>query len=1047
MSCLPRRSWCKREWLPLAAGLIVSTAFTAIAQDDMGVAPPRVPRPVDSPATLSLESEDGLPPEKALWEESDGLSAKRLDPRRGGETISEDLLQDPLAEVKLEGNDTIADYALFKLIRSRAGRPTSVHLIEQDVQALYQTRYFLRVTPKITVEETGPVLTFQFAERPILAKVVFKGNKKIKESQLKAETGLVEGHAYDVSTNQECLERIKAIYREKGYLHAKVTLEKGTNPKDREVIFVIEEGPRVRVWGIEFEGNREERSAVLKTKIATKTVILWIIRGDYDPDVVANDCIAIKKYYADLGYFDAEVEHTIKESEDLGKVHVVFKIKENTRYKVRKQILEGNTVLSKEQLFAEQKLKSGEFFNARFLQTDVGKMKDKYDDLGRLFSRVEPTPRFLEEPGLVDVVYQIDEDQPRKFGIINVHIAGDHPHTRDDVVRSQVNRFLKPGNLASGKDLRMAKAVLQGHQIWDRSSPAIVNVVPSDPSNYSIEHSIARGQSDEGEPGEAWIRDVKPADWTGELRRNPPPKIAPEKAPARTKTPASTGPPVEARPMSAKSPAPLPKTNRGVAQRAVRAIPVAQPVAKANSNGHSTSSLRAATSVFADAPDVTGRVALEDERSREDFDPREMVASSRYNIDPDSLFEIGDEEIVRAQSPDDVVRSQSIDQNGNPVPQNLIYQDSPQGDPFGDAFRRPGEPGFVDVNIDVSEGRTGRLMFGVGVNSNAGLVGQFTLQEDNFDILRPPRSWADIINGQAFRGRGQSFRLEAMPGIQVSRYMLSFNDPYFMRTDFNLGLSGFYYNRFYKDWTEDRAGGRISLGRLLTRYWSVSAALRLENVDLHSFPNPSPPDLLAVKGANFLSTGLITLSHDSRDSSFLPTMGHLFEVTYEQGFGEFNYPRVETSFSQVFTMYERPDGFGKHLLTFHSALGWTGNDTPIFERFYAGGYSSFRGFAFRGVTPKDLGVQVGGNWQSLGTVEYMAPLTADDNIRMVGFTDFGTVDSDVSLRNFRLSIGAGFRLIIPAMGPAPIALDFAVPLIKESFDQTQVFSFYVGFTR
>jgi outer membrane protein insertion porin family len=286
-----------------------------------------------------------------------------------------------------------------------------------------------------------------------------------------------------------------------------------------------------------------------------------------------------------------------------------------------------------------------------------------------------------------------------------------------------------------------------------------------------------------------------------------------------------------------------------------------------------------------------------------------------------------------------------------------------------------------------------------------------------------------------------------MPGSQVSRYLVSFQDPYFLRTDYNLGVSGFYYNRYFQDWTEDRGGGRISLGKLLSRYWSMSAALRLESVAIHDFNTPAPQSILDVQGSNFLSTGQLTLQHDSRDSAFLPTMGHLFEVSYEQGFGEFVYPRVEGSFSQVFTVWERPDGMGKHLLSFRTQLGWTGDDTPVFENFYAGGYSSFRGFAFRGVSPRDTGFRVGGQWMSLGTIEYMAPITADDNIRAVAFTDMGTVDTDVSMRDFRLSVGFGARLIIPAMGPAPIALDFAFPLLKEREDNERIFSFYVGFTR
>ena len=62
----------------------------------------------------------------------------------------------------------------------------------------------------------------------------------------------------------------------------------------------------------------------------------------------------------------------------------------------------------------------------------------------------------------------------------------------------------------------------------------------------------------------------------------------------------------------------------------------------------------------------------------------------------------------------------------------------------------------------------------------------------------------------------------------------------------------------------------------------------------------------------------------------------------------------------------------------------------------------------------------------------------------VTFVDHGTVESDVSIRDYRVSVGAGLRVVVPALGPLPIALDFAYPLTKSPFDQKQIFSFYVG---
>jgi outer membrane protein insertion porin family len=90
---------------------------------------------------------------------------------------------------------------------------------------------------------------------------------------------------------------------------------------------------------------------------------------------------------------------------------------------------------------------------------------------------------------------------------------------------------------------------------------------------------------------------------------------------------------------------------------------------------------------------------------------------------------------------------------------------------------------------------------------------------------------------------------------------------------------------------------------------------------------------------------------------------------------------------------------------------------------------------------------VGGPFQWLSTVEYMFPITADDSLRGVVFTDFGTVEPNVAIKNFRVAPGLGLRITLPAMGPAPIALDFAFPVAYAPFDDRQLFSFFVGFAR
>jgi outer membrane protein assembly factor BamA len=66
--------------------------------------------------------------------------------------------------------------------------------------------------------------------------------------------------------------------------------------------------------------------------------------------------------------------------------------------------------------------------------------------------------------------------------------------------------------------------------------------------------------------------------------------------------------------------------------------------------------------------------------------------------------------------------------------------------------------------VEVREQRTGSLLFGSGVNSDAGLTGSIVLNERNFDILLPLTSYDELFSGSAFRGAGQEFCIEAVPG-------------------------------------------------------------------------------------------------------------------------------------------------------------------------------------------------------------------------------------------------------------------------------------------
>ena len=876
----------------------------------------------------------------------------------------------PVTAVQIEGNESISDGDIRRLLRVQAGRKVTETQVREDVRRLFATRWFFSVEPIYRADPMNPggrLLVYRLVERPMIRAIRYDGNSRLDDDDLSEAIGLRVGSPFDISANREALRRLEAFYREKGFPFAKVQLVTGGERGDRDVVFGIVEGKKVVVFDVTFVGNeyRYATAGILKTKITTKRAMLGFdfFGGKFDPKTIPEDKRGLSNYYRGLGFFDVKITHRVMTGDVLynpfrlgdSNLTIEYTIDEGRQYTVRSITLRGNSVYSTEQLEADLELIEGESFNQRHLAADVRRIKEMYGRLGRLFAKADPLTRFDESaPGMVDVIYEIDEDRPYLIGPIDVHFHGDYPHTKETVV---LNRLLfQPGELADPKLIRRSERRLAG-MIFERGpmrGPRI-RVRPL-------------------EPDELVPRKIQADPLSGLIPRTHHDNVRPGSDPTRS-------------------------TRRQLVQRSEPNSPA--------------------------------------------------VASTRTLIQTSHRLLT---DVVTGDSP--VVRGQSRELPQSALPFNPILENSPLGDPFGSLGRALTDPnyGLLDIDVDVTEARTGRLMFGAGVNSDSGVIGSIVLDENNFDLLRFPSSFQDIADGTAFRGGGQRFRIEAMPGYYFSRYLFNWSDPYFLDTDFSLSVAGFYYQRFFYDWDEHRVGGRVTLGRQITREWSVAGSLRLEEVEIDNPAVNPPPQLADVidKGKTWFTSGKVAVTHDTRDNAFLPTEGHFYQASYEQAFGDFSFPQIRGDAKQYFTLHERPDGNGRHVLSLSSQLGWTGDDTPIYERFFAGGYQSFRGFDFRGVTPREPGfdaIGIGGQWMALGSVQYQFPVTADEMISAVVFTDFGTIEEDVAFDDFRLTLGAGLRVTIAAMGPVPIAVDWGIPLIQQDLDDKRLFSFYIGVNR
>ena len=344
-------------------------------------------------------------------------------------------------------------------------------------------------------------------------------------------------------------------------------------------------------------------------------------------------------------------------------------------------------------------------------------------------------------------------------------------------------------------------------------------------------------------------------------------------------------------------------------------------------------------------------------------------------------------------------------------------------------------PDKTVVDVSLKEKSTGEISFGAGFSSSAGVVGDAGIQERNL------------------LGRGQDLQLGVQVGERQQQIDLSFTEPYFLGKNLSAGVDVF---RTIRDLQSESSFERETLGFALRSGYRITEPLTqvwkytLREDKITDIPTNASLAITEQEGDFITSSIGQTLRYDKRDNRFRPTDGYFVELRNTlAGFGgDSQYLRNEVKGATYYELYDR------WILNIGAGVGYIfgiGDDIRIIDRFFLGG-DDLRGFEDAGVGPRDLATldSVGGNLFYRTTVGVTFPLGLPNEFGLRGrvFSDAGSLaenDSNFSTLtdtgSIRLSVGTGLLWDSPF---GPVNIDLATALLKEDFDQTELFRFSFG---
>ncbi|MCA6102723.1 MULTISPECIES: outer membrane protein assembly factor BamA [Bradyrhizobium] len=338
--------------------------------------------------------------------------------------------------ITVEGNRRVELETIRSYFHPGPGGRLAQAQIDDGLKALIETGLF----QDVHIDQRGGRLVVVVVENPVIGRVAFEGNKKIKDEQLTAEVQSKPRGTFSRPMVQSDALRIAEIYRRSGRYDVRVNPQIIEQPNNRvDLIFEVNEGVKTGVRSIEFIGNSAYSASRLRDVIKTReSNILSFLGGNdvYDPDRVEADRDLLRRFYLKNGYADVQVVAALTEYDPEKKGFLVtFKIEEGQQYRVASvNYTSSIATLDPNALRTYSRVNVGSLYNAEALEKSVEEMQIEASRRGYAFAVVRPRGDRNFDNHTVSITFAIDEG-PRTY-IERINIRG-NSRTRDYVIRRE----------------------------------------------------------------------------------------------------------------------------------------------------------------------------------------------------------------------------------------------------------------------------------------------------------------------------------------------------------------------------------------------------------------------------------------------------------------------------------------------------------------------------------------------------------------------------------------------------------------------------------